>query len=250
MEEKTQKIAAVSILEEMAQKSGSGVSVDELKEMAENGVLYGHKKTKTQPRFKQFVFATRNGMEIIDLVKTNELLNKAAEFLKKALQDKKIVLVVGTQPASWGAIEQFAEKFNLPTIKNKWIGGLVTNFKVIGQRLEYFRKMRDSKERGDFSKYTKKEQVVISRNLDKMAVMFDGLDKLDKIPDVLFVVDASIKGHMTAIREARIAGIPIVAIIDSDDNPDFITYPIPANDHAKISIEWLISKIAQKMFIE
>jgi len=236
---KTEEIA-----EEIAQESSEeGVNLETLKEMAEAGLMYGHKKTRTQPKFKPYIFMTRNGIEIIDLAKTVKAVDEAAEFLAEQIKEKKTILIVATQPAGWEAAQILAKKFGLPLIKNKWIGGLITNFKVIYSRLEYYRNVKQGMEKGEYEKYTKKERVTINKDLERMGKMFEGLDNLGKVPDVLFVIDTSLKTHMTAVREARIKNLPIVAIIDSDDNPELVTYPIPANDHSKSSIEWVVNRM-------
>lgn len=235
---------------EAAEEIIKTVSEEELKiikEMINAGLMYGHKKSKTDPAFKQFIFATRNGIEMIDLTKTLNLIEAAAKFLSEQIKENKTVLLVATQPAGWEAIIDFAKKFNLPYIKNRWIGGLITNFKIIFQRLEYFRKIEADMAAGEFDKYPKKEKVIISRSIHRMKEMFEGLENLTKPIDALFVVDPSLKGHKTAIQEAKIKNLPVVAVVDSDDNPTEIDYPIPANDHAKMSIEWIISKIAEKI---
>ncbi|OGM94179.1 30S ribosomal protein S2 [Candidatus Wolfebacteria bacterium RIFOXYD12_FULL_48_21] len=234
-------------VEGMTQADEIDVDMTLIKEMADNGLLYGHKKQRTHPRFKQFIYTTRNGVEIIDLAKTSKKIDEAVAFLNAQLQEKKTVLVVGTQAASWDAVEAFAKKFGMPYVKNGWVGGLVTNFKVVGQRLDYLRKALVSIEKGEFDKYTKKERVTINRKIDKMKIMFEGLDTLTKAPDVMFVIDGSLRNHITAIKEAATLKIPVVAIIDSDDNPDLVTYPIPANDHAKLSITWLMDHIGNRL---
>ncbi|MCR4275326.1 MAG: 30S ribosomal protein S2 [Candidatus Wolfebacteria bacterium] len=239
---KTEEIA-----EEIAETSPEGVDFEVLKEMAEAGIMYGHKKTRTVPKFKQYIFMTRNGIEIIDLAKTAKAIEKAAEFLNEQIKNKKTVLLVATQPAAWEAVQSMAKKFSLPMIKNKWIGGLITNFKVIYSRLEYYRKIGQGMEKGEYEKYTKKERTVINKNAERMGRMFEGLERLENTPDALFIIDTSLKNHMTAVKEARIKELPIVAIIDSDDNPELIDYPIPANDHSKNSIEWIINRIIMKV---
>lgn len=232
-----------AIVEEIVQENVSPADLAILKEMVEKGVMYGHKKTRTHPRFKPFIFTTRNGVEIIDLDKTRQYIEKAAEFLTKILAEKKTILLVGTQPASWEAIEKLSNKFNMPLIKNRWIGGLITNFKVIYQRLEYYRKIKSEMERGEFEKYTKKERVEISKKIAKLGILFNGLDKFTKLPDVILMVDPTVKHHNTALLEAKIAKIPVIAIIDSDGDPERVDYPIPANDHAKMSIEWIVDQL-------
>jgi len=209
--------------------------------------MYGHKKSKTNPKFKRYVFATRNGVEIIDLSQTLTALDAWTETLKNELKQDKSVLIVATQPAAREAIENLAKKFNFSFINDRWIGGLLTNFKVVGQRLEYYKKIQSDFEKGAFDKYTKKERVMINRNIFRMRKMFTGLENLLKLPDMIFVIDPSLKGHTTAIREAKRMKIPVAAILDSDDDPDLVNWPIPANDHAKMSIDWMINRIQEKL---
>ena len=216
-----------------------------LQEMMQVGLMYGHKKTKTNPRFKElYVHSTRNGIEIIDLNKTLPALEKAIEFINETAKQGGGIIFVAIQPAAKEAVRNLAKKHNFSYINERWLGGLLTNSKVLFQRIEYFKKIQADFEKGEFDKYTKKERVMINRDIHRMIKMFTGLENLTKVPALIFVVDASIKGHKTAIREARRLKIPIAAVIDSDDDPAIIDYPIPANDHAKISIEWIMNRIA------
>lgn len=216
-------------------------------EMMKVGLMYGHKKSKTNPKFKRYIFTIRNGVEIIDLVQTLSALESAIEFLKNQINNKGLILVVASQPAAREAVENLAEKFNFVHINDRWIGGLLTNFKVLSQRIEYFKKVQSGLEKGEFEKYTKKERLMISRNIQRMEKMFSGLKNLIKLPDAILMIDPSLKGHVAAVREAKRMGIPLVAILDSDDNPDLIDYPIPANDHAKMSIDWIVNRIADRL---
>jgi len=216
-----------------------------LREMMLAGLMYGHKKSKTNPKFKQYIYTNRNGIEIIDLTQTLSALEFTIELIKQQIKEGKLILVVATQPAAKEAVENLAKKFNFSYVNEKWIGGLLTNFKVISQRLEYFKKVQADFEKGEFEKYTKKERVVINRNIFRMKKMFTGLENLTRLPDMIFIIDLSLKGHMTAVREARSIKIPIIAVLDSDDDPDLANYSIPANDHAKMSIDWIINKIDQ-----
>lgn len=218
-----------------------------LREMMEVGVMYGHKKTKTHPKFKPFIYTTRNNIEIIDLTQTLSVLKTAIEVLKNWIKDGKMVLISAVQPAAKEAVAKLVEKFNFPYVNERWIGGLLTNFKAVSQRIEYFKKIQADFEKGEFDKYTKKERMMINRNIHRMRKNFSGLQNLSKLPDMLFVIDPSLKNHTTAIREARKMKIPVMAILDSDDNPDLIDYPIYANDHAKTSIDWIINRIIEKL---
>lgn len=232
---------------EMKESAEADIDIELLKEMMKAGLMFGHKKTKTDPKFKPYIFITRNGIEIIDLAKTISSIDKAAYFLKNCVKDKKIVLLAALQPAAREAMGNLAEKFNFSFVKNRWIGGLITNFKTISQRIDFFRKMKADMESGRFDKYTKKERVVINKDIEKMKKNFEGIENLASQPDVVFIIDPSLKGHATALREAKRRNIPVVAIVDSDDNPEKVDYPIYANDHAKASIEWIIKKIEEKL---
>lgn len=250
MEEINIKAEIMETTETINAESFNAVNEADLKvlqEMLKVGAMYGHKKTRTNPKFKKYIFATRNGVEIINLVKTLEAVDLAVNFLNDQIKEKKTILLVATQSAAWEAIDNLVKKLNFPCVKNRWIGGLITNFKVVSKRLEYFKKIQTDMESGALDKYTKKERGMINKNIHRMKEMFGGLESLTSLPDALFVIDTSIKGHMTAIHEAKIKKIPIMAIIDSDDNPDLIDYPIPANDHAKMSIEWIINRISEKL---
>lgn len=216
-------------------------------EMMTAGLMYGHKKSKTNPKFKRYIFTTRNGIEIIDLSQTLSALESVVEFLKNQIDNKGLVLVVASQSAAKEAVKNLAEKFNFVYINDRWIGGLLTNFKVLSQRIEYFKKIRLDFEKGAFEKYTKKERLMINRNIQRMEKMFSGLKNLIKLPDAVLIIDPSLKNHTAAVREAKKIGIPIVAILDSDDNPEVADYLIPANDHAKMSIDWIANKIIEKL---
>jgi small subunit ribosomal protein S2 len=218
-------------------------------DMAKHGVLYGHKKSRKNPKFADYVFATRNGSEVLDLQKTLNSIEIAASVLKKNKDEKKAFLLVGTQPAAHEAVRKLADALGSGNscITGKWTGGLITNFPVLGKRLEYLKKRQADMKDGRFEKYTKKERLMIEREIEKLSEKFAGLENMDRVPDVLFVVDGNVKNHRTAIREARIKGMLIMGIIDNDDNPDDFNYFIPANDHAKASIDWVVNALTAKL---
>ena len=218
-----------------------------LDEMVRAGLVYGHNKSKTHPRFRNFIQANRAGVELVDLVQTIDCLDKAIEFLKSKVKENGLILVVATQPAAKEAIDKLIKEFNFSRINERWMGGLLTNFNSVSSRIEYFKKIQGDLEGGNFGKYTKKERLMISRNIDRMRRLFAGLENLTRLPDAIFVIDPSSKGHGLAIKESRKVNIPIVGIIDSDDNPDLVDYPIPANDHSRLSINWVIDKIIAEL---
>ena len=219
------------------------INEDTLKELTELGVIYGHKKSKTHPLMKPIVIDNRNEIELLDPEAIISSLNEAINFLKEKMKGGALMLFVGAIPAAKTSIQALAEEFGFPYIIKRWLGGTVTNFKVIHKRISYYSDLKSKQEKGELSKYTKKEQLSFDKEIEKMKGKFEGLLKLVKTPDVLFVVD--IKEHDTAVREANQQGIPVVAIVDNDDDPTMIQYPIYGSDHSKKSIDWIISKIRE-----
>lgn len=209
-----------------------------LREMLGAGIYYGHRKTKTHPRMKPYIFSTRNSIELIDLNATLVFLDKAKDFLREKISQGASILMVATQPAAQKIVEDFAKKYDLPYMTERWLGGILTNFKVINQRMTYYLDLKTKKEQGELDKYTKKEQLKINKELVKMGKAFSGLVSLKKLPDILFVVDTI--EHQTAVREAHRLNIPVVAIMSTDCDLAAANYPIVANDHSKTSIEWIM----------
>lgn len=243
---KTDNKSAVSgiIAEESMFSGAEDVDKEVLLEMAKAGVLYGHKKSRKNAKFSGYVFTVRNGIEIIDLTKTFKAIEIISGFIKNSLAEKKTFMVVGTQPAAKDAVLKLAAALgNCPYVVNKWIGGLVTNFSALLKRLEYFKKRKSDIEENRLSKYTKKEQMLIGREVDKMKIMFEGLENLSQLPDIMFVIDSSLKGHKTAAHEAKLKKITLIGIIDNDDDPEEFSYFVPANDHGKDSIDLVVDKI-------
>lgn len=219
-------------------------------EMIKAGVLYGRKKSKTNPKMTKYIFTTRKGIEIFDLAQTVKLLDQAVEFLREKIKNtpnnsSPKVLVVGTQPAAKELVKSFSDKFGLSYVTERWLGGTLTNFKVISQRINYYLRTKADKETGRLDKYTKHERLKINELITKMAKVFVGLEKVTQVPEVVLVVDP--EEHQTAIREANRLKIPVVAISSTDANPDQIQYLIPANDNARSSLVWIFGYIEKKL---
>ncbi len=212
-----------------------------LEELVKAGVLYGRKKTKTHPRMQPFIFTTRNGIEIIDVAQTLDLIGKAAEFLKEIVRRGGLILFLGTTPSAKDLVKNLAQKFGLPYVTERWMGGTLTNFKTINQRLQYFIKLRTDEATGRLEKYTKKERIQFAKEIGRLTILFGGLEPLTRLPDAIMIVDAT--EHTTAIREARRMKIPIICLMSTDADPDLIDYPVVANDRARSSIEWVLGKI-------
>ncbi|MEK7512653.1 MAG: 30S ribosomal protein S2 [Patescibacteria group bacterium] len=218
----------------------STVSSELATEMVKAGIVIGHTKSKTHPRMRPFIAGTRNEVELLSPESTLESLGEATAFLKTVAVRNGIVLLVGTGLPARGVVLEFANEFKFPYVTTRWLGGTLTNFKVISTRLRQFEELKEKKEKGELQKYTKREQLEFDKDISKMAKSFTGLRRLAKLPDALIVVD--VREHLTAVREARALSIPVVAIMDTDDDPDLATYPVFASDHAKSSIEWVFGK--------
>jgi len=212
--------------------------------MVEAGVFVGRTKMKTHPRMRPFILTTRNNVEIINLGKTLEKLDEATEFIKSKVIAKAPILFVGAQPASEEGLLKLGNEFTLPTVTVRWLGGTMTNYKVISKRLEYYKKLKADWKAGAFQqKYTKKEQLGIQRELDKLTELMSGLENMAARPEVLVVIDPV--AHKAAVREARKLGIPIVAYANTDTDPDDVDYLIPGNTKARSSVNWFLEKLSE-----
>lgn len=218
------------------------VSVELMQELIQAGVIVGHAKSKTHPRMKPSIAGNRNDLDLIDPLATVESLTRTGSFLKTLLgSPNALVLVVGTEPAVRTALRGFAAKHHFPFVERRWLGGTLTNFSMIRSRLRYYEDLKAKREQGDLQKYTKKERIEFDKEIAKLSATFDGLALLTRMPDALFVVGT--KEHMTAVQEARKMHIPVIAIIDTDDDPALADYPVIANDHARSSIEWVLDRL-------
>lgn len=218
-----------------------------IKQLLEAGAHFGHHTSRWNPKMKQFIFGERSRIYIIDLEKTVEYINKAREFLKGIAAKGDIVLFVGTKKQAKDIIFSEAQRSDMYYIKDRWLGGTLTNFKTIRnsiKRLEEIEKMRTD---GTFEAITKKEKAILTKEMDKLKKNLQGIATMKKMPGAMFVVDA--KKEDIAIKEARKLNIPIVAIIDTNADPDLIDYPIPANDDAMRSIK-LITGLVTDSIVE
>ncbi len=215
----------------------------EVEEMMRAGVHLGHAKSKRNPAMSAYVFGVRNNVEIIDLAKTKTKLHEACEFLKKAVAGGKTVLLTGTRPAARKALEDASAETGMPAVTLRWVGGTLTNFKVIFGQIELLERLEKEKAAGEFTKYTKKEKIRLEKKLARLHHVFDGMRSLKKLPDILFVVDIS--NDDLPVREARRMKIPIVALTDTNTDPNIITYPIPSNDDALPAVRYMVGRIKE-----
>lgn len=217
------------------------VSDPVLEEMAKAGVHLGHAKSKNNPHMQPYIFGVRNTISIIDLTKTKEKLQEAENFIKNLVSRGGLILLAGTRPAARKAILEVAEKTGMPYFIDRWIGGTLTNFKVVSKRIEYMEQLERAKASGELEKYKKKERIKKDEELQKLRKNFDGLRTLKRLPDAIFVVD--ITEDTTAVNESRKTKIPVVAQVDTNSNSSLVDYPIPSNDDALPAVRYMVAKI-------
>ncbi|MBI2196866.1 30S ribosomal protein S2 [Candidatus Daviesbacteria bacterium] len=213
-----------------------------LQELLEAGVHFGHQVRRGHPRMRPYIYGAREGVHVIDLTQSEKYLKEACEFVYELGKFGKVLLFVGTKKQAKPVIEELAKEFQAPYLVQRWMGGFLTNFEQMQKNIKILKEYLEQKEKGQLSKYTKKEQLLLDRKMGKLQKDFAGVMDLGKLPDALFVVDAV--SDNIAIREARRLNIKVVAITDSNSDPTEIDYPIPGNDDAIKSIKVLVGAIA------
>ncbi len=229
----------------MIQKEKEEKVIDEnvIEEMYKNGAHFGYRHSKRHPSVSSYIYDIKGNNEIFDLEKTYKLFTDSYDFVKSSASLGKTILFVGGKHEAWEAIKQSAEFAGMPYAIGRWIGGTITNFNEIKKRIKHFTELKEKREVGEFvKKYTKKERILIDREIKDLEEKFGGIEGMQKIPDVVYVVDP--KNEEMVVREAIKSGLPIVALASSDCNLGEIDYPIPANDSARASIEYFTKKIA------
>ena len=212
-----------------------------LEAMLKNGVHFGHQKARRNPKMDEYIFATRKGINIIDLQKTEEKLKEALDFIEKIKKEGKQILFVGTKLQAKDLVEQAAVQCDMPYVVERWLGGTFTNFKVLRTRVKYLIDSEEKLEKGEFKKYTKFEQMKKIEELEKMEKRMGGIKSMAGLPGAIFAT--SIKEDNLAITEAKKVGIPVIAIADTNVDPAKVDYPIPANDDAISSLRLILSYV-------
>ncbi len=214
-----------------------------IEEMFRSGVHYGYSKSRRHPSTTPYIFTTKNGVDIIDIEKTYDLLEKALDQIAHYAATGKIILFVGTKAEARQQIIETALSLGMPYVNTRWVGGALTNFSEIKKRINKLLDLREKKEAGEFEKYTKKERLLIDREMNDMTRNFQGLSTITKVPDVMFVVDPK-KEHI-AVVEAQKMNIQIVALANTDCNLKEIEFPIIANDASVSSISFFLSEVKE-----
>lgn len=213
-----------------------------MKQLLEAGVHFGHQTRKWNPKMKKYIFAARNDIHIIDLQITANLIEEAYAFVCESVKAGKSVLFVGTKKQAQDAIKEEAERCGQYYVNSRWLGGCLTNFKTMRSRVEYLEKLEAMEANGDFDNLPKKEVILLKKEMEKLQTNLNGIKNMKSMPGVMFVVDPH--NEDIAIKEARKLGIKIVAITDTNCDPDEIDYVIPGNDDAIRAIKLISSVIA------
>ena len=213
-----------------------------MKDLYDAGVHFGHQKSHWNPKMKSYIFTQRNGIHIIDLRQTYRMLDKAADFISKTGAQGKKIMIVGTKRQAHDSILQDSARSGAFYVITRWLGGTLTNFKTIKKRIDYLYHLEERKDKGEFEKITKKESLKLEESITKLNRFLGGIKEMNELPGAIIVIDVR-KEHI-AISEAQRVGIPIVALVDSDSNPENIDFPIPGNDDAIRSIQLVTNRLA------
>ncbi len=213
-----------------------------MKELLEAGVHFGHQTKRWNPKMKRFLFGERNGIYIIDLQKTMEKFEEAYQFLKEVSQKGDSVLFVGTKRQAAETIGEEAERCGMFYVNHRWLGGTLTNFQTIRKSINRLKQLEQMQADGSFEKLPKKEAIQLGREIEKLNRALAGIKDMDRLPGAVAVVDT--RRERIAVRESRRLGIPVVALVDTNCDPDEIDYPIPGNDDAIRALKLITSRLA------
>jgi small subunit ribosomal protein S2 len=213
-----------------------------MKQLLEAGVHFGHQTRRWNPKMRPFIFTERNGIHIIDLQQTIVNLNQYYDLVRDTAQSGGTVLFVGTKRQAQEAVASEAERAGMPYINHRWLGGTLTNWRTIRDRIDTLKKLEKRRDNGDFELLSKKEALVLNRKIEKLQLRLGGIRNMRKLPEIVVIVDT--RREATAVKEANTLHIPVLALADTNSNPDDIDYIIPANDDAVRAIKLLVGALA------
>ncbi len=214
-----------------------------IKSLLAAGAHFGHQTSRWNPRMKKHIFGARDGIHIIDLEQTADMLSKACAFVRDLVAKSGDIIFVGTKRQAKDTIEEEAKRCGMPYVNQRWLGGMLTNFSTIQARIDYLVRLEDRRERGEFEYLTKKESLKLGKEIDRLNRQMGGFKEMTKFPGAVFIVDPA--KERIAVAEARRTGIPIVAIADTNCNPHELDYAIPANDDAVRAVKLICGRIAE-----
>ena len=214
-----------------------------IEEMARAGLQFGHVVSKIHPKMKPYLYGTKATVHIIDLEKTKEKLAEALEFIRELVSQNKILLLVGTKIQTKDLVKETAKECGLFYVSERWLGGTITNFPSILKRTEHYRDLEKKKAAGELEKYTKKERLGFDEELIELERKFGGIKELGRVPDALFVCD--MKKDFLAAKEAKAKGVKVIAVCDTNIDPQLADYVIPASDDAASSVKYILDKVKE-----
>ncbi len=217
-------------------------TVVSMKALLESGVHFGHRTNKWEPRMRPYIFTERNGIHIIDLQQTVKALNTAYNVVRDCVSQGGSILFVGTKRQAQETIVEEATRCGMPYVTERWMGGILTNWSTMFQRIQELERLERMRDSGEISRLTKKEGLLIQREINRLEIRLSGLRKMKRLPDYLFIVDVC--RETTAVNEANKLDIPVIAMVDTNCNPTGIDYVIPSNDDAIRAIKLMVGKIA------
>ena len=219
------------------------MAVVTMRELLDAGVHFGHQTRRWNPKMKRFIFTERNGNYVIDLQQTLTYIDKAFEFVKETVAHGGTILFIGTKRQAQEAIAEHATRVSMPYVNQRWLGGMLTNFSTVHKRLQRLKDLEAMETSGEFAGRTKKEVLLLTREKDKLAKTLGGIRDMAKVPSAVWIVDTK-KEHI-AVGEARKLNIPVVAVLDTNSDPDEVDYPVPGNDDAIRSASLLTKVVAE-----
>lgn len=218
-----------------------------MKAFLESGVHFGHQTKRWNPKMKQYIFSARNGIHIIDLQQTVKYLKEAIKFIKQTIREGKKILFVGTKKQAKDAIKEEAIRCGMPYVATRWVGGILTNFETIKTRVQRLKELEEMELTGEINKYPIKERMALLKQSKKLKENFDGLREMEELPAAIFIID--VKREENAVKEGNRLGIPVIAVVDTNCDPDNIDFIIPGNDDAIRAVR-LMCKIMADSIIE
>jgi small subunit ribosomal protein S2 len=211
--------------------------------MFKSGVHFGHHKSRRNPKMDEYIFTTKNGVNILNLEKTAEKLKEAMDFIAQTVAEGKDVLFVGTKKQAKRIVESAAQRAEMPYVTERWLGGTFTNFPIISERTRYLRQGLEKMAKGEYVKYTKFEQMKFKEELERLERKMGGIKNMEKLPGAVFVT-STLEDNL-AIKEAAVKDIPVIALVDTNSNPEGVSYPIPANEDAVSSLKLILGHMVK-----
>jgi small subunit ribosomal protein S2 len=212
-----------------------------LEKLIESGAHFGHQVKRWNPRMKPYIYGVQGNVHIFDLVKTKECLNEALKVIKEAAKVGKTILIVGTKKQVKEKVNQVADEAGIFYVNERWLGGTLTNFDQIKVSIKKLLDMKQKMNAGEYNKYTKKERLLIEREITRLERFFGGIKNLNSIPDLLVIIDT--KKEKGAVREANFRGVETIGIVDSNSDPDLVDWPIPMNDDAIKALDYVLDLV-------